>query len=162
MVVLGHNQGGLVPAESKEEGRELVAGLVERFLAHRRYYCSVEYEETSTRDAFINPFLEALGWDVTDQAGLGPDRQVVAHHRIRRNVDVAGEEDWDQDLSAEELAARQPTVRIPDYSFRLSGSLRFFLEAKKPSISLSQRAPAFQVKSYAWSQGMSVSALSSF
>lgn len=139
-----------------------MTSLVGRFLSHRDYYTSPEYEETSARDSFINPFFQALGWDVTDEAGLGPAREVIVHRRIARSVEVAGEEEWDNDLTAEELAERQPTTRIPDYAFFSGGTLRFFMEAKKPAVGLRQRAPAFQVKSYAWSQGIPVSVLANF
>src|SRR5689334_8374190 len=72
-----------VPAATVQEGRTQIAALVERFLANERYYTSHDFDETSTREQFINGFFDALGWDVLDAAGLGPDREVVFHPRLR-------------------------------------------------------------------------------
>ena len=44
---------------------------------------------------------------------------------------VIGAEEWDEDLSEEELAAREPITHVPDYAFRYDGSTRFFVEAKR-------------------------------
>ncbi|HJQ49200.1 MAG TPA: N-6 DNA methylase, partial [Gaiellaceae bacterium] len=151
-----------MPAATVEEGREQIAALVERFLAQEDYYNSPEFDETSTREQFVNLFFEALGWDVLDVASLGPDREVVFHPRLRDEAELAGEEAWDEDLSEDELAEREPLVRIPDYAFRYDGSTRFFVEAKRSGVTVDARSPAFQVKSYAWSHQVRIGVLTNF
>ncbi|MGA7949335.1 MAG: type I restriction enzyme HsdR N-terminal domain-containing protein [Thiobacillaceae bacterium] len=55
------------------------------------------------------------------------------------------------------------TTKAPDYSFRIGGRRLFFLEAKKPSVSIKQDiAPAYQLRRYAWSAGLQLSILSDF
>ncbi len=71
----------LTPAGSKEDGRARVVELVARFEQNLDYYRSRDFDELSTRSTFIDPLLEALGWDVKDDAGLGPAREVVLEHR---------------------------------------------------------------------------------
>jgi len=150
------------PARSSPEGKEQAAALVRAFAEHSSYYVSAAYDETSTRERFINPLFEALGWDVLDAEGRGPLRDVIFHQRLHRQGGVAGEDAWDEDLTAEQLADRAPQVRIPDYAFRVHGALRFFVEAKRPNAGISRRGPAFQVKSYAWTTRIGVSVLTDF
>jgi len=151
-----------VPALDKEEGRALVRELVARFERNREHYRSAEFDEASTREYFINPFFEALGWDVRDQAGRGALRDVIYHRRLTSAPEVAGLAAWDDELTAEELAAREPVVAVPDYTFRSEDATKFFVEAKKPSVRLRRRGPSFQVKSYAWSQRVPFAVLTDF
>jgi predicted type IV restriction endonuclease len=44
---------------------ESILQLVENFELHRRAYLSHDYNETQVRREFIDPFFEALGWDVS-------------------------------------------------------------------------------------------------
>ena len=46
-----------------------VSSLVERFQRNIDAYHSPAYNETQLRIEFIDPFFEALGWDVTNKAG---------------------------------------------------------------------------------------------
>jgi len=48
-----------------------VVELVETFEQHIEAYRSQQYNETQLRREFIDPFFEALGWDVTNKAGYG-------------------------------------------------------------------------------------------
>lgn len=41
--------------------------LVKRFSDNIKEYKKDTYNEHSCRDEFINPFLEILGWDVTNK-----------------------------------------------------------------------------------------------
>ena len=43
--------------------------LVGNFETHRRAYLSQEYNETQVRREFVDPFFEALGWDVFNKGG---------------------------------------------------------------------------------------------
>src|SRR4051812_6131208 len=125
----------------RDDGRAQVQELSGRFASNLDYYRSPSFDEESTKQLFVTPFFEALGWDVTDQAGLGPRRDVILESRLDGQVDVAGEDAWDQDLTPEELAERQPRLRFPDYGFRLDLRYRFFAEAKKPNVNVAGRGP---------------------
>ncbi|MBL7986974.1 MAG: N-6 DNA methylase [Chlorobi bacterium] len=53
--------------------------------------------------------------------------------------------------------------KAPDYGFRIGKDLKFFLEAKKPSVKIKEdHTPAFQLRSYAWNAKLPVSILSDF
>jgi len=149
-------------AVSKDEGRDLVAELVARFEENRTYYCTSAFVETATRTQFITPLLEALGWDVDDRQGLGPRSEVQVENSFTVEPGVAGEEDWDQDLTEEELAERISHMRYPDYVIRPELVERFIVEAKKPSVNLASKAPAFQAKTYAWSRRLPIATLTNF
>jgi hypothetical protein len=57
----------------------------------------------------------------------------------------------------------EESLKNPDYSFRLGRSRKFFVETKKPSINIEGGIyPAFQLRRYAWSAGLSLSILTDF
>jgi hypothetical protein len=120
-----------------------VVDLVERFRADHAAYRSTSYREDWIRKDFIDPFFEALGWDVTNKKGVpvGPHREVVPEDAVR----VRG------------------ATKAPDYGFYLGGVRKFFVEAKKPSIdSPDDVSPAFQLRRYAWSAKLPLSVLTNF
>lgn len=47
----------------------IIFGLVARFSANLDSYKRGQYNETQVRREFIDPFFEALGWDVTNRQG---------------------------------------------------------------------------------------------
>ena len=149
-------------ASNKADGLLLVQKLVDRFASGKPYYKSSSYSETAARLDFIDPLLCALGWDVTDSGGLGRRREVVVENRVTQSVMVAGDNDWDDDLTEAELAARNPSPTFPDYVLRLDAAPRIVVEAKKPSVSLKRNAPSFQAKSYAWSMRLPMAILTDF
>ncbi len=55
-------------------------------------------------------------------------------------------------------------TKAPDYCFRAGGGVRsFFVEAKKPSVSIRDAvSPAYQLRRYAWSAKLPVSILTDF
>lgn len=54
-------------------------------------------------------------------------------------------------------------TKAPEYSFRIGGARKFFLEAKKPSINIKEDThPAFQLRRYAWSAKLPLSILTDF
>jgi hypothetical protein len=109
---------------------KLVLDLVEVFQRNREKYRSAEYNEEQCRLEFINPFCEALGWDVTNRRGYALDYRDVIHEP---SVRVAGE------------------TKAPDYSFGFGRDRKFFLEAKKPAVDIKKTPePAFQLRRYAW------------
>jgi len=49
---------------------DVVKRLVDHFDQNRDAYLSGSYNETQLRREFIDPFFEALGWDVENRQGL--------------------------------------------------------------------------------------------
>ncbi len=116
--------------------------LVERFERNREAYKSGQYNEMQVRDEFINPFFEALGWDVHNKKGYAEAYKDVIHEDA---ISVGG------------------ATKAPDYCFRIGGARKFFLEAKKPSVDLKHDIhPAFQLRRYAWSAKLPLSILTDF
>lgn len=119
-----------------------IADLVERFERNADSYRSPEYKETEVRVEFIDPFFEELGWDVKNKDGYAEAYKDVVHEPA---------------LQVEGLP------RAPDYSFRIGGVRKFFVEAKKPAINLKlDPSPAFQLRRYAWSAKLPLSVLTDF
>jgi hypothetical protein len=105
-------------------GPGAVRALAERFAANETDYTAPDFDETSTREQFVNGLFDALAWDVLDAEGRGRAREVVFHPRLVDAHEPAGAEEWDEGLTEDELAAREPVTRIPDYAFRFDGATR--------------------------------------
>ncbi len=120
----------------------VVVELVERFHRNEREYRSASFNETQTRNDFINPLFTALGWDVANQRGRPEaERDVI----VEATVPIEGK------------------PKKPDYSFQLDGVRQFFVEAKKPAVRVAaDRVAAFQLRRYAWSAQLPVSILTTF
>ena len=119
-----------------------IEGLVEKFTRNLDEYRNPTYKETQLRVEFVNPFFEALGWDVHNRAGYAMAFRDVIHE--------------------DELRVG-PTTKAPDYAFRVGGTRIFFVETKKPSVDLKNDPhPAFQLRRYAYSAGLPVSILTDF
>jgi hypothetical protein len=129
---------------SKDQALEKVKRLVENFKHNESEYTKngSGYNETEVRRDFIDPFFEALGWDVSNKGGLSQHTREVIHED---SVDVE-----DQN-------------KKPDYAFRAGGIRKYFVEAKKPSVKIeSDSKSSFQLKRYGWSAKMPVSVLTNF
>ncbi|HEX8212611.1 MAG TPA: TaqI-like C-terminal specificity domain-containing protein [Longimicrobium sp.] len=121
---------------------DIVVQLVERFDRQLSAYRSGEYNETQLRREFLDPFLEALGWDVGNSSGtLEPFKDVIHEDRIRV----------------------EETAKAPDYGICVGGVRKFFVEAKKPSVNIEREiGPAYQLRRYAWSAKLPLSVLTDF
>ena len=107
-----------------------VLELVERFASHLDAYKSGSYNETQLRREFLDPFFKLLGWDIDNQAGYAEAYKDVIHEDALRSA------------AAQRLGT-------PDYCFRIGGTRKFFLEAKKPAIFIKEEiTAAFQLRSY--------------
>jgi len=95
--------------------------LVDTFRTNEREYMDPRYVELQTRINFIDPFFKELGWDVSNERGLPPDQADVFFEDTIRADDVFTED------------VRRIVGKRPDYSFRIDGRRRFYVEAKKPS-----------------------------
>jgi predicted type IV restriction endonuclease len=121
----------------------VVRQLVERFQAQIESYRAGTYNETQLRREFLDPFFEALGWDVFNRKGYAEAYKEVIHEDTIR---IGGR------------------TKAPDYCFRAGSGIRsLFVEAKKPSVDIRDAAsPAYQLRRYAWSAKLSVSILTDF
>jgi type I restriction-modification system DNA methylase subunit/predicted type IV restriction endonuclease len=119
-----------------------VVELIERFERNRGAYMSGGYNETQLRNEFLNPLFEALGWDMLNKQGYAEAYKDVIHEDA---IKVGG------------------FTKAPDYCFRIGGTRKFFVEAKKPSVNVKDdTSPAFQLRRYAWSAKLPLSILSDF
>ncbi|NHB70382.1 Eco57I restriction-modification methylase domain-containing protein [Perlabentimonas gracilis] len=128
---------------SKEQAYKIVEELVIRFEEQIESYKQADYNETLTRRDFIDPFFKALGWDVDNSQGFAEAyREVIHEDRVKVGK----------------------ATKAPDYSFRLSGGKRlFFVEAKKPSVSIKDDiSVAYQIRRYGWSAKLPVSIITDF
>lgn len=120
----------------------IVATLIDRFERNRESYKSQGYNETQLRREFLDPFLEALGWDVANKQGHAEAYKDVIHEDA---IKIGG------------------NTKAPDYCFRIGGARKFFLEAKKPAVNLKDEiSPAYQLRRYAWSAKLPLSVLTDF
>ena len=58
---------------------QAVLDLIERFERNRDAYKSPSYNETQLRREFLDPFFEALGWDVNNRQGYAEAYKDVIH-----------------------------------------------------------------------------------
>ena len=116
--------------------------LIERFELHADTYRRQEYNETQVRREFIDPLFAALGWDVDNESGHAEAYKDVIHEDA---IKVGG------------------STKAPDYCFRIGGVRKFFVEAKKPSVSVGDDpGPAYQLRRYAWSNKLPLSIVTDF
>ena len=127
---------------SIDTARKAVEKLVERYKANRAHYQASSYNEETARSEFITPFFNALGWDLYNEAGLAEQYKDVIHEEGIKIGDF---------------------TKAPDYTFRVGGVRKFFVEAKKPFVDLrTDPASAYQLRRYAWSAKLPLSILTDF
>lgn len=120
---------------------KIVVDLVGRFRDNQEAYYR-DYGETEVRREFLDPLFRVLGWDVDNTAGYAEAYKDVVH---------------------EDSVKVGISTKAPDYSFRIGGSRKFFLEAKKPAINIKKDAePAYQLRRYGWSAKLPLSIVSNF
>jgi type I restriction-modification system DNA methylase subunit len=124
------------------EAPELVKELVEKFENNLSAYKNSDYKEEQLKQEFINPFFQALGWDVNNRSGAAPQyRDVIFEDSIK----IAG------------------GTKAPDYCFTLAGRRMFFVEAKKPAVNVDRdKRFSYQLRRYAWSAKLPLSILTDF
>lgn len=128
---------------TKEAAYKKISELVERFDDQFASYKKADYNETLTRRDFIDPFFKALGWDMDNEQGYAQSFREVIHEA---KVKIGG------------------ATKAPDYSFRIgNGKILFFVEAKKPSVSIKDEIqPTLQVRRYGWNAKLSISVVTDF
>src|SRR5205814_4408408 len=113
--------------------------LIDTLPIYRDAYASGHYNETQLRREFLDPFFKALGWDVDNTAGHAEAYKDVIH---------------------EDAIKIGEATKAPDYCFRIGGTRKFFLEAKKPAVDIMHDlGPAFQLRRYAWTTKLPLSIL---
>ncbi|MGD9841058.1 MAG: N-6 DNA methylase [Candidatus Bipolaricaulis sp.] len=116
--------------------------LIQRFQGNRAAYVSGPYNETQLRREFLDPLLIALGWDVANVSGAAEAYKDVVHEDA---IKIGG------------------ATKAPDYCFRIGGTRKFFVEAKRPSVRIKDDASsAYQLRRYAWSAKLPLSILTNF
>ncbi len=119
-----------------------VRNLVEHFARNRDALRSPAYNEAQARQEFIDPFFKALGWDMDNEHGLAEAYKDVIHEDA---IKIGG------------------ATKAPDYCFRIGGTRKFFVEAKKPAVGLdTEPEPAYQLRRYAWTSKLPLSILTDF
>ena len=119
-----------------------VVELITRYENNLDSYRGPHYNEAQVRQEFINPFFAALGWDVDNAQGFAEAYKDVVHEDA---IKIGG------------------VSKAPDYSFRIGGTRKFFLEAKKPAVVLKfEKSAAYQLRRYAWSAKLPLSLLTNF
>ncbi|MDD2912136.1 MAG: TaqI-like C-terminal specificity domain-containing protein [Candidatus Bipolaricaulis anaerobius] len=119
-----------------------VRTLIQRFQGNRAAYVSGPYNETQLRREFLDPFFTALGWDVANVSGAAEAYKDVVHEDA---IKIGG------------------ATKAPDYCFRIGGTRKFFVEAKRPSVRIKDDASsAYQLRRYAWSAKLPLSILTTF
>lgn len=124
------------------EKKEKLIELVNQFQSNIKQYKSSIYDEANTRVDFIDKYFELLDWDVRNLQGFSEQyREVVREDKIR-------------------IEQKQ---KAPDYSFRIGGMRKFFVEAKKPNVNIKDDIePAFQVRRYGYTAKLPLSILTDF
>jgi predicted type IV restriction endonuclease len=119
--------------------------LIERIQLFRDNYddyTSPTYKEFRLRREFIDPFFEALGWDISNKAGFAEAYKDVIHED---SIKIAGGN------------------KAPDYAFRVGITRKFFVEAKAPATTIKDDdTSAFQLRRYGWSAKLPLSILTNF
>ena len=126
------------------EIKDKIHTLVEKYEANKGFYRTSKFNETQLRNEFLDPLFEALGWDIRNEAGKSTnEREVLLEEALKANA--------------------YSHSKKPDYTFRLYGERKFFLEAKKPCVHIeTEDEPAKQVRRYGYTAGLKISVLSNF
>lgn len=118
---------------TKQESKQAIQKLVEKYQRILREGKVQAYNEAQTRNEFIEPMFQYLGWDM-------------------RNAEVEGEVTTEEGISGGRV----------DLSFRLSGVPAFFLEAKSMKVDLDEWKWAEQAINYAWNKSATWAVLTDF
>ncbi|MDA3940102.1 MAG: hypothetical protein PF693_12495 [Spirochaetia bacterium] len=115
---------------------------IEQFTNNIKDYKSKLYDEYNTRADFIDILFSAFGWDMYNKKGVIEQfREVVREDKV----------------------IIQGKKKAPDYAFRIGPQVVFYVEAKKPSVDIKNNPePAYQLRRYAHTQGLSLSILTDF
>jgi hypothetical protein len=125
-----------------DQGLQEVVALCKYFATNHEAFRASCVKEAHVRQSLIDPFFEALGWNVSNNPPVAPHlREVIPED----SLDVEGAQ------------------RSPDYAFRVGTTPRFFVEAKKCGVNLQADIDsAYQVRRYGWNAKVALSILTDF
>jgi hypothetical protein len=119
-----------------------IAERVETFRRNLESYVAADYKETELRREFLDPLFAALGWDVFNLQGYAEAYKDVVH---------------------EDMLKINGQSTAPDYSFRIGGNRKFFVEAKKPAVRIKDDPiPAAQLRRYSWTAKLPLGIVTDF
>lgn len=131
-------------AKTKEEGLAQLVELVSAFERGEKAFTTSKYNETQLRNDFLDPFLMSFGWDVDNESSK---TQFLRDVIQEESIDVEDE----------------TSKKNPDYTLRIQGLRKLFVEAKKPSIDIIKSSKAaFQIRRYGWNANLGISILTNF
>lgn len=121
-----------------------IKDLIRKYETDRSVYLTDRYNEAQLRNDFLDPLFELLGWDINNKAGHPTnEREVILEEPLKTGA--------------------SENTKKPDYTFRLFSERKFFLEAKKPCVSIDvSNAPALQTRRYGYTANLKISVLSNF
>ncbi|MFH2119557.1 MAG: N-6 DNA methylase [Pseudomonadota bacterium] len=125
-----------------DQGKDEIAKLCKYFATNQQSFLAPGVKEDHVRQSLIDPFFEALGWDVHNFSMTAPQyREVIPED----SLDVEGQQ------------------KAPDYTFRVGTLPKFYVEAKKCGVNISaDPAPAYQLRRYGFSAKLALSILTDF
>jgi hypothetical protein len=125
-----------------EQGKDDVSKLCQYFATNRQSFLAQGVKEAHIRQSLIDPFFEALGWDVRNASRIAPQyREVIPED----SLEVDGQQ------------------KAPDYTFRVGTLPKFYVEAKKCGVNINTDiAPAYQLRRYGFSANLALSLLTDF
>ena len=125
-----------------DQGRNEAAKLCQYFGTNQQSFLAPGVKEAHVRQSLIDPFFEALGWDVRNASMAAPQyREVIPED----SLDVEGQQ------------------KAPDYTFRVGTLPKFYVEAKKCGVNISaDPMPAYQLRRYGFSAKLALSILTDF
>ena len=126
-----------------DQAFEEVKKLAEKFQTNFSFYIHADYQEAEARLHFITPFFEALGWNFHSP---NPYEQEVKVEKSQKQL---------QSMSQKRA----------DYAFFTAPNfkdVRFFAEAKKPSVGLKNADHYFQTIRYGWNANTPIAILTDF
>ncbi|MFA6306625.1 MAG: TaqI-like C-terminal specificity domain-containing protein [Patescibacteria group bacterium] len=117
---------------NKQEAKKQIERLVNKFTALTEAEFKKKNESMTCKD-FILPLFQALGWDVYNN---------ISNHEVTSETQVSGGR--------------------ADYAFHVNDVIKFFVEAKKPSVDLREAKHGEQAISYAWHKSVPWAILTDF
>ena len=125
-----------------DQGKDEIAKLCQYFATNQQSFLASGVKEAHVRQSLIDPFFEALGWDVRNASMAAPQyREVIPED----SLDVEGQQ------------------KAPDYTFRVGTLPKFYVEAKKCGVNISaDPATAYQLRRYGFSAKLALSILTDF
>jgi hypothetical protein len=105
---------------AQSEAREKIRELVEKFRREETAGVIGQYNESVTKTGFIEPLLQALGWDTQDRNEVGLEEK-ISRGRV-------------------------------DYSLKIKGSPKIYIEAKPPRAKLTKPETISQAITYGYNK----------